>query len=176
MRVKTSVVALAVVVALAMQTMLVAAEKNSTAKAPKSTSSKSASKAPTAKSSTAKSASKAKAAKPAAKKLTGRLPAHYSKLVDQEQRQEIYQLQADFAEKAEALEAKLQKDLAKLAEERNEEIRDVLSKTQQAELDKLAASGGKKSSKRSASSKSAAKSTGKSTGKSTSAKMAKKAA
>jgi hypothetical protein len=61
----------------------------------------------------------------------GRLPAYYSQVVTEGQRQRIYQIQADYNPKIEALEAEIEA----LESQRDAEIRAVLSPEQQKRLD-----------------------------------------
>ena len=60
------------------------------------------------------------------KKIRGRLPAYYSRVVSQEQRTEIYSIQARFKEQM----AELHKQLAALAAQRDKEVRGVLTPEQ----------------------------------------------
>jgi hypothetical protein len=64
-------------------------------------------------------------------KLKGRLPAGYSKIVDDTQRQKIYGIQAKYASKIDDL----QKQLQDLTAKRDSEIRGVLTADQQKKLD-----------------------------------------
>ncbi len=66
------------------------------------------------------------------KKARGRLPAHYTKVVSQKQRTEIYGIQAKYAEQMAALTAQL-KELTKT---RDAEVAGVLSDEQRAEVEK----------------------------------------
>ena len=66
-------------------------------------------------------------------KLRGRLPAYFGKVVDQSQRQEIYQIQADYKDRI----AKLQAALTELVQQRDREILMVLSADQLVELKAL---------------------------------------
>ena len=66
-------------------------------------------------------------------KLRGRLPAYFGKVVDQSQRQEIYQIQADYKDRI----GKLQSALAELVQQRDCEILMVLSADQLVELKAL---------------------------------------
>jgi hypothetical protein len=68
-------------------------------------------------------------------KPRGRLPAYYAQLVNQEQRENIYKIQADYAGKI----AELQKQLDALIKERDEKIAAVLSPEQRAKLAELQA-------------------------------------
>jgi hypothetical protein len=70
-----------------------------------------------------------KEAKKAAAK--GRLPTYYAQIVTEDQRQRIYQIQASYDPKIDALAAELDALVAK----RDGEIRDVLSPAQQRRLD-----------------------------------------
>ncbi len=77
-------------------------------------------------------------AKPAAKaraKPRGRLPAHFAKLVDSDQREKIYQIHDEYAPKVQALQAELQALLAK----RDAEVEDVLTDEQKEKLKALKA-------------------------------------
>ncbi len=72
-------------------------------------------------------------AKPAVKaraKPRGRLPAHFGKIVDPQQKETIYKLQAEYAPKIEALRAELQALLAK----RDAELESVLTAEQKEKL------------------------------------------
>lgn len=72
---------------------------------------------------------------PAKPKPTVRLPAHYSKIVTDEQRKQIYAIHLEYAERIDAL----QKELARLQEERDARTRAVLTPAQQQTLDELIA-------------------------------------
>jgi len=63
--------------------------------------------------------------------VKGRLPAYYSQIVTDGQRQRIYQIQASYNPKIEALQAQI----VALEAQRDEEIRAVLSPVQQRQLD-----------------------------------------
>jgi Spy/CpxP family protein refolding chaperone len=63
--------------------------------------------------------------------LKGRLPTYYAQIVTEDQRQRIYQIQASYDPKIDALKAELDALVAK----RDAEIRDVLSPAQQRRLD-----------------------------------------
>ena len=65
------------------------------------------------------------------KQVKGRLPPHYGQIVDEGQRQRIYRIQAGYNPKIEALQA----ELDVLVEQRDAEIRAVLSPEQQRRLD-----------------------------------------
>jgi len=68
-----------------------------------------------------------------AEKLRGRLPAYFGRVVDPSQRQEIYQIQADYKDRI----AKLQAALNELVQQRDREILMVLSADQLVELKAL---------------------------------------
>lgn len=68
-----------------------------------------------------------------AEKLRGRLPAYFGKVVDASQRQEIYQIQADYKDRI----TKLQSALAEMVQQRDREILMVLTADQLAELKSL---------------------------------------
>ena len=70
-----------------------------------------------------------KGAKKAAEK--GRLPTYYAQIVTEDQRQRIYQIQASYDPKIDALQA----ELDALVGKRDAEIREVLSPAQQRRLD-----------------------------------------
>lgn len=61
----------------------------------------------------------------------GRLPTYFAQIVTEDQRQRIYQIQANYDPKIDALQAELDALVAK----RDAEIRDVLSPAQQRRLD-----------------------------------------
>ncbi len=67
------------------------------------------------------------------KKLRGRLPAYCGKLVDDSQRQDIYQIQARYRDRIQ----KLQTALADLTRARDQEILSVLTPDQQEQLEAL---------------------------------------
>ena len=69
------------------------------------------------------------------KKIRGRLPAYYSRVVSQEQRTEIYSVQARFNEQM----AELRKQLETLAAQRDKEVRGVLTPDQQRQVDEMVA-------------------------------------
>ncbi|MCA9248094.1 MAG: hypothetical protein KDA42_13290 [Planctomycetales bacterium] len=73
-----------------------------------------------------------KAKKP---QVTGRLPAYYGTIVTDEQRIEIYKIQASYVDRVEAL----KKVLRELVAERDAEVRAVLTAEQQKELDAVIA-------------------------------------
>ncbi|MCP4815279.1 MAG: hypothetical protein GY888_22440 [Planctomycetaceae bacterium] len=66
-------------------------------------------------------------------KLRGRLPAHFGKVVDESQRQEIYQIQARYKDRI----GKLQADLKSVTRQRDRAILEVLSSQQREELEEL---------------------------------------
>ena len=66
-------------------------------------------------------------------KLRGRLPAYFGKVVDESQRQEIYQIQADYKDRI----AKLQAPLTKMVQQRDREVLMVLTADQLEELKSL---------------------------------------
>ena len=66
-------------------------------------------------------------------KLRGRLPAYFGKVVDESQRQEIYQIQADYKDRI----AKLQAALTKMVQQRDREVLMVLTADQLEELKSL---------------------------------------
>ena len=68
-----------------------------------------------------------------AEKLRGRLPAYFGKVVDESQRQEIYQIQADYKDRI----AKLQAALAEMVQQRDREVLMVLTADQLEELKSL---------------------------------------
>ncbi len=72
--------------------------------------------------------------KPAArKKARGRLPRYFAKVVTQQQREDIYEIQARFAARVE----ELQKQIDALIRQRDQEVEAVLSSEQLAEVRKL---------------------------------------
>lgn len=75
------------------------------------------------------------AKKPARAKAKGRLPAHYGKLVDAEQKEKIYALQSEFAAKKEAL----RKQLEALEAEEDAALEAVLTPQQKQKLAALQA-------------------------------------
>lgn len=82
-------------------------------------------------------------AKPAVKKRAkprGRLPAHFGKIVDPQQREAIYKLQSEYAPKIEALRAELQALLAK----RDADVESVLTAEQKEKLAELRAAAASK--------------------------------
>jgi hypothetical protein len=66
-------------------------------------------------------------------KVKGRLPAYYKEVVDAQQRDKIYALQADYAAKI----APLQEQIKKLVADRDAAIEKVLTAEQQAKLKKI---------------------------------------
>ncbi len=78
-------------------------------------------------------------AKPAAsevkarKKLRGRLPAYFGKVVSDKQRKEIYEIQSKYNEQI----GKLKEQLVSLTSTRNSEVEKVLTDEQRAEIAKL---------------------------------------
>lgn len=73
--------------------------------------------------------------------LKGRLPNNFGKLgISEAQRKKIYEIQASYKTRIEMLEAQLEA----LKMEQNDEIRGVLTKTQQTELDELTEASRKK--------------------------------
>ena len=75
-------------------------------------------------------AAPAKRAKP-----RGRLPVYYSRVVSQDQREQIYGLQAKFQEEID----KLLLQVRKIEEQRDADVRDVLSTDQQKKVDAFVA-------------------------------------
>jgi hypothetical protein len=65
--------------------------------------------------------------------VKGRLPAYYGQIVDDAQRQRIYQIQSTYNPQIEALQA----EIVALTDKRDAEIRAVLSPEQQQRLDIL---------------------------------------
>lgn len=90
-----------------------------------------ATKAPAAKEMKATSSDGVAAAKQPV--LRGRLPRYYGKLVDDAQRQQIYQIQASYRERI----SQLQAELAKLQMQQLEEIEGTLTADQRKQLDEL---------------------------------------
>jgi hypothetical protein len=70
----------------------------------------------------------------------GRLPAHYAKVVTDEQREKIYGIQAEYAPKITALETQLKA----LKAERDEKIKAVLTPQQQKQVEEAKAKARKK--------------------------------
>jgi hypothetical protein len=68
-------------------------------------------------------------------KPRGRLPVYYAQVVSEEQREEIYSIQASYAAQIDALEAQIET----LLDERDAKIREVLTPEQRKEVDDLAA-------------------------------------
>ncbi|MCA9174574.1 MAG: hypothetical protein KDB14_08810 [Planctomycetales bacterium] len=71
----------------------------------------------------------------AATKFRGRLPAYFSRIVSQEQRQKIYEIQARFNEQVEAL----REQIVDLESTRDKEVREVLTPEQKKQVDELLA-------------------------------------
>ncbi len=91
-------------------------------------------------------------------KLTGRLPRYFASLVDEDQRSEIYEIQAGYLEKISELEA----ELAELRAAQLKEIEEVLTSTQKKALDDLRSGDKKKASSSGKKSTSSRKTTSKS--------------
>lgn len=72
--------------------------------------------------------------------LRGRLPAYYGQVVDEKQREAIYAIQAEYAERI----AELQVRLEALMAERNAKIEAVLTPAQRQKLDELKAAAQRK--------------------------------
>lgn len=129
----------------------------------KKSSSKSSSSRSRSSSSRSKSSSKAKTAKVSAN--GNRLPAYYGQIgLKDEQRAEIYEIQESYKSEI----ASLEKKLAALKEKMNDDIEDVLTRTQKTKLNSLkraAASGSKSSSSKSSSKSSTKKSSSRSSSK-----------
>jgi hypothetical protein len=66
-------------------------------------------------------------------KTRGRLPAYFGKVVNDKQREEIYEIQAKYNEQI----AKLKEQLEELTTKRDSEVEQVLSDEQRAEIAKL---------------------------------------
>ena len=80
-----------------------------------------------------------------AKKFRGRLPNYYRQVVDQEQRAEIYKIQAQYAPKI----ADLRKQLEALTKQRDREVAAVLTPLQRKKIEALrAAATAKRSQKK----------------------------
>ena len=124
--------------------------KSSSQKRSSSKSSKSKSKA---KSGSSSSRSRSSSSKSKSSASGHRLPAYYAQVgLKDEQRDEIYEIQDKFKSEIQALEKKL----ADLREKMNDDIEDVLTRTQKTKLNALkraASSGSKSSSTKSSSSK-----------------------
>jgi hypothetical protein len=75
------------------------------------------------------------AGKADAKKPHGRLPAHYTQVVNEKQRETIYKIQAEYAAKIEALETQLKAIKA----ERDERVSAVLTVEQKKKVEEAAA-------------------------------------
>ena len=120
-----------------------AAEKKAAEK--KSSEKKVTEKKATERKSAAKKAAKKKtAAKEAdAKAFKGRLPAYYSSVVDNKQRQEIYDIQEEYHLKFDQLKKEHLASIKALTADRNEEIDDVLTDEQKEKVDELKAARGK---------------------------------
>ena len=73
------------------------------------------------------------AEKPQVKTARGRLPAYFSQVVSPVQREEIYSIQARFAEPIE----RLRKELKELMDRRDQEVSGVLSEEQQQKIHAL---------------------------------------
>ena len=73
------------------------------------------------------------AEKPQVKTARGRLPAYFSQVVSPVQREEIYSIQARFAEPIE----RLRKELKELMDRRDQEVTGVLSEEQQQKVNAL---------------------------------------
>lgn len=120
-------------------------------------------------STTAKSTSKSSVKQP---ELKGRLPRYFASLVDRKQRQEVYEIQASYREKVEALE----KQLAELRDAEMASMEKVLTATQRKKLSEMRSAAEKSASKststqaKPASSKSSAKTNSTSSNKSSSKK------
>lgn len=97
-----------------------AQEKASSSKSTRSKSSSSASKSSSSKTSAAKEE----------KGISGRLPRYFAAIVDDKQREEIYEIRASFREKVEKLEA----ELKSLKEDEMKAMEKVLSTTQRRKL------------------------------------------
>ncbi len=82
-----------------------------------------------------KEAAKADESKPARKKARGRLPMYFGKVVTQQQREDIYEIQARFAVQIE----QLRKQMEELIRKRDAEVESVLTAEQLAEVKKLKA-------------------------------------
>jgi hypothetical protein len=82
----------------------------------------------------------------AVKKFRGRLPAYYSAVVTSEQRQAIYDIQAVYFEKLQALE----KQIAELKTKQDEEVEAVLRPEQLEEVAKLRQAAAERRKRRSA--------------------------
>jgi Spy/CpxP family protein refolding chaperone len=67
------------------------------------------------------------------KETKGRLPAHFAKVVDDQQRERIYGIQAAYSERIDALRAQLER----LEAQRDAEIRAVLTPAQRRQLEQL---------------------------------------
>ena len=119
----------------------------------KSTKSTRGSKATASKTTSAKTKSagtKSKKSASASKAATGRLPRYFASLVDEEQREEIYEIRISFREKFEALE----KELAELKESEMSAMEKVLTTTQRKKLAEMRDSAEKSTKAKTASTKS----------------------
>jgi hypothetical protein len=73
--------------------------------------------------------------KAAKKEFRGRLPAYFSKVVDETQRKKIYAIQLEYAPKIDALKAQLESLMA----ERDEKVASVLTQEQRETIEQLKA-------------------------------------
>ena len=73
--------------------------------------------------------------KPKKREFRGRLPAYYSRVVDEKQRKTIYEIQREYAPKVDALKAQL----AALTAERDKKVAGVLTPEQLETVEKLKA-------------------------------------
>lgn len=67
------------------------------------------------------------------KRFRGRLPNYFSRVIDEEQRQKVYEIQANFNEQIDAL----QQQIANLTQERDKLAEEVLTPEQLAEVNKM---------------------------------------
>ena len=96
-------------------------------------------KAGTSKNSTTAKKTTKKPGKDEATKFKGRLPAHYGSVVDDKQRKEIYDIQAEYYNKLENLRKDHASQLKALMADRDEEITDLLTDEQRKKVAKLKA-------------------------------------
>ena len=106
---------------------------------PPSTTAAAEKKAGTSKNSTTVKKTTKKSGKDEATKFKGRLPAHYGSVVDDKQRKEIYDIQAEYYNKLENLRKDHASQLKALMADRDEEITDLLTDEQRKKVAKLKA-------------------------------------
>ncbi len=108
-------------------------ESNTPTSRPAAATTETATSPATAEAGSASRSAQATASTTKPKEFRGRLPAYFGRVVDEQQRQQIYAIQKEYFEQINALKAKL----AALIQEQRERIDGVLSEEQRQQVDEM---------------------------------------